>query len=165
MFFGTFLCSVPFQALAQDDILDAIEAELKAEEEKKKAAKEHHKEAYKQVVDYYEQALNIDIDTSGSDICRLCFVSYDEDCFINTNADIFKVIIKPKELTPPIKRSDQVTNNIEAYISEIEQTATDITGNYETWRNLGFAISEEYGEIGREYYHRISRFYIKYKFF
>lgn len=127
-------------------------------------AKENHKEAYKQVVDYYEQALNIDIDTSGSDICRLCFVSYDEDCFINSNADTFEVIIKPKELTPPIKRSDQVTNDIEAYISEIEQTATDITGNYETWRNLGFAISEEYGETGREYYHRISRFYIKYNY-
>ena len=127
-------------------------------------AKEHHKEAYKQVVDYYEQALNIDIDTSGSDICRLCFVSYDEDCFINSNADTFEVIIKPKELTPPIKRSDQVTNDIEAYVSEIEQTATDITGNYETWRNLGFAISEEYGETGRDYFHRISRFYIKYNY-
>src|SRR5690606_2645670 len=43
-------------------------------------------------------------------------------------------------------------------------TATDITGNYETWRNIGFALSEEYGEAGREYYHRISRFYINYNY-
>jgi hypothetical protein len=128
------------------------------------ASKERHKEAYKQVVDYYEQALNIDIDTSGSDICRLCFVSYDEDCFINANADTFEVIIKPKEIAPPIKQNNQINNDIEAYISEIEKTATDITGNYETWRNLGFALSEEYGETGREYYHRISRFYIKYNY-
>ncbi|WNW01864.1 DUF3987 domain-containing protein [Tenacibaculum sp. HL-MS23] len=128
------------------------------------ASKECHKEAYKQVVDYYEQALNIDIDTSGSDICRLCFVSYDEDCFINANADTFEVIIKPKEIAPPIKQNNQINNDIEAYISEIEKTATDITGNYETWRNLGFALSEEYGERGREYYHRISRFYIKYNY-
>ncbi|MFD2541356.1 DUF3987 domain-containing protein [Lacinutrix gracilariae] len=127
-------------------------------------AKEHHKEAYKQVVDYYEQALNIGIDTSGSDICRLCFVSYDGDCFINPNADTFEVTKKPKETVHPISQTNQVTNNIEAYISEIEQTATDITGNYETWRNLGFAISEEYGESGRDYYHRISRFYIKYNY-
>src|SRR5690606_22303459 len=53
--------------------------------------KEHHKEAYNQVVAYYERALNIDIDTSGSDICRLCFVSYDEDCFIKNDADTFEV--------------------------------------------------------------------------
>ena len=101
-------------------------------------AKEHHKEAYKQVVDYYEQALNIGIDTSGSDICRLCFVSFDEDCFINPNADAFEVIIKPIETVKPLKQAQKIYNDIEAYISEIEQTATDITGNYETWRNLGF---------------------------
>lgn len=126
--------------------------------------KEQHKEAYKQVVAYYEQALSINIDTSGSDICRLCFVSYDKDCFINTNADIFEVIKKPKEIAPAVKQLKPISNNIEAYISEIEQTATDITGNYETWRNLGFAISEEYGEAGRDYYHRISRFYINYNY-
>ncbi|AEH02722.1 DUF3987 domain-containing protein [Lacinutrix sp. 5H-3-7-4] len=129
------------------------------------STKEHHKEAYNQVVAYYEQALKIDIDTSGSDICRLCFMSYDEDCFINLNADIFEVSIKLEEEKPiSIKYNNSISNDIEAYISEIEKTATDITGNYETWRNLGFAISEEYGEIGREYYHRISRFYIKYNY-
>lgn len=129
------------------------------------STKEHHKEAYNQVVAYYEQALNIDIDTSGSDICRLCFMSYDEDCFINSNADIFEVSIKLEEEKPiPIKQNNSISNDIEAYISEIEKTATDITGNYETWRNLGFAISEEYGETGRDYYHRISRFYIKYNY-
>ncbi len=129
------------------------------------STKEHHKEAYNQVVAYYEQALNIDIDTSGSDISRLCFMSYDEDCFINSNADIFEVNIKLEEEKPiPIKYNNSISNDIEAYISEIEKTATDITGNYETWRNLGFAISEEYGETGRDYYHRISRFYIKYNY-
>tara|TARA_R110001606_G_scaffold209615_1_gene356866 strand:+ start:3324 stop:5603 length:2280 start_codon:yes stop_codon:yes gene_type:complete len=126
--------------------------------------KDQHKEAYKQVVAYYEQALNIDIDTSGSDICRLCFVSYDEDCFINNNAAIFEVDFKPIEKEEPIKQHNQINDNIEIYISEIEKTATDITGNYETWRNLGFAISEEYGETGREYYHRISKFYANYKY-
>ena len=52
MFFGTFLCSVPFQALAQDDILDAIEAELKAEEEKKKAAAKASKNEAKYKANY-----------------------------------------------------------------------------------------------------------------
>ena len=88
--------------------------------------KDQHKEAYKQVVAYYEQALNIDIDTSGSDICRLCFVSYDEDCFINNNAAIFEVDFKPIEKVEPIKQHNQINDNIEIYISEIEKTVTDI---------------------------------------
>ncbi len=48
-------------------------------------------------------------------------------------------------------------NNIESYISTIEQSGIDITGNYATWRDLGFALAEEYGEIGRDYYHRVSK--------
>ncbi|WP_271393556.1 DUF3987 domain-containing protein [Aequorivita sinensis] len=124
---------------------------------------EHHKEAYKQVVTYYEQALNNDIDTSGSDICRLCFVSYDVDCFINENAEVFEVNLNPKK-AEKLKQVNNHNNDFETYILEIEQTATDITGGYETWRNLGFAISEEYGEAGRNYYHRISRFYSKYNY-
>ena len=101
------------------------------------STKEHHKEAYKQVVAYYEQALNKDIDTSGSDICRLCFMSYDQDCFINPNADVFEVNIKLEQEKPiPIKNNNSISNDIEAYISEIEKTATDITGNYETCKKF-----------------------------
>lgn len=124
--------------------------------------KEHHKEAYKQVMTYYEQALNIDIDTSGSDICRLCFVSYDKEIHIKNNADTFQVVQKSKETIKLGKLNNEPKNNIELYIQEIEQTTTDITRIYQVWRNIGFAISKEYGETGREYYHRISRYHTKY---
>tara|TARA_R110002073_G_scaffold174557_1_gene331747 strand:+ start:807 stop:2552 length:1746 start_codon:yes stop_codon:yes gene_type:complete len=53
-------------------------------------------------------------------------------------------------------------NDIETYISTIEQSGIDITGNYATWRDLGFALAEEYGETGRDYFHRISKNYIGY---
>ncbi len=53
-------------------------------------------------------------------------------------------------------------NDIETYISAIEQSAIDITGNYTTWRDLGFAFAEEYGETGRDYFHRISKNYVGY---
>lgn len=47
-------------------------------------------------------------------------------------------------------------------LSRIESTQTDITASYPDWRDIGFALSEEFGENGREYYHRISRFYANY---
>ena len=53
-------------------------------------------------------------------------------------------------------------NEIETYISAIEQSGIDITGNYATWRDLGFALAEEYGETGRDYFHRISKNYVGY---
>ncbi|NRB60401.1 MAG: DUF3987 domain-containing protein [Winogradskyella sp.] len=53
-------------------------------------------------------------------------------------------------------------NDIETYISAIEQSGIDITGNYATWRDLGFALAEEYGETGRDYFHRISKNYVGY---
>ena len=55
-----------------------------------------------------------------------------------------------------------VANDIETYISTLEQSGIDITDTYEKWRDIGFAISEEYGEAGRDYYHRISRNYSGY---
>lgn len=53
-------------------------------------------------------------------------------------------------------------NDIESYIAAIEQSGIDITGNYANWRDLGFALADEYGEIGRDYYHRISKAYVGY---
>jgi hypothetical protein len=51
-----------------------------------------------------------------------------------------------------------VANDIESYITAIEQNAIDITCGYANWRDIGFAFAEEYGETGRNYFHSISKF-------
>lgn len=50
-------------------------------------------------------------------------------------------------------------DDIEIVTQRIESARVDITGDYDTWRDLGFALSDALGENGRDYYHRISRFY------
>lgn len=57
---------------------------------------EHHKTAFQQVANYYEQALQLVVDPSGKDVSRLCFMSYDPDCFLRLNAELFKVNIEPE---------------------------------------------------------------------
>lgn len=47
---------------------------------------------------------------------------------------------------------------VEFVVSEIERYQLDLTIGYSNWRDLGFAIAEEFGEAGRSYFHRISRF-------
>jgi hypothetical protein len=53
-------------------------------------------------------------------------------------------------------------NDIEEITKRIEATATDIAPNYADWRDLGFALADALGESGRDYYHRLSRFYSGY---
>ena len=48
-------------------------------------------------------------------------------------------------------------------VREIEQCAIDIAPHYKDWVELGFALVDGLGENGREYYHRISRFYPTYQ--
>ena len=60
--------------------------------------------------------------------------------------------------------TEPTVDEVETVIRRIEASHTDITAGYENWRNLGFAFTEEFGEAGRGYFHRISRFYPDYKY-
>ena len=53
-------------------------------------------------------------------------------------------------------------NDIETITQRIESTSLDIAPNYADWRDLGFALADALGEKGRNYYHRLSRFYPSY---
>lgn len=67
---------------------------------------EHHKLAFQQVSDYYAQALQVEVDPSGKDVSRLCFMSYDPDCFRNIHAEKFNVNIELHEpkISPKVKQ-------------------------------------------------------------
>jgi len=52
--------------------------------------------------------------------------------------------------------------DIEVIIGRIEAHQLDLTLDYQDWVKLGFAFSNEFGESGRVYFHRISRFHPEY---
>jgi hypothetical protein len=53
-------------------------------------------------------------------------------------------------------------DDIETVVRRIEARCLDITGDYSSWRDVGFALADGLGDAGRDYYHRVSRFYPKY---
>ena len=53
-------------------------------------------------------------------------------------------------------------DTVEALVRGIEQACVDITGNYHQWMRIGFALASAFGESGRGFYHRVSRFYSGY---
>ena len=48
---------------------------------------------------------------------------------------------------------------VERIIGLLIERRIDMTPNYITWRNLGFALVDGFGEQGRKYYQEISQFY------
>ena len=64
---------------------------------------------------------------------------------------------EPKEQLPQHHLSE-----VEQIIQQIESKQLDIAIAYSDWRNIGFAFADEFGESGRDYFHRISRFYADY---
>ena len=58
---------------------------------------------------------------------------------------------------------NKVKDDVESVVQEMEQRGIDIAPNYKDWVELGFALVNGLGENGREYYHRISRFYPTYQ--
>lgn len=108
---------------------------------------DQHLQSFNALKKYYEKCLDVLVDPSGKDITRLCFLSSDPETFIKPDATVFR-------LTPEVVRG----NDVEKLITEIESQRTDITSNYEDWCNVGFALENEFGEVGRQYFHAISRF-------
>jgi len=71
-------------------------------------------------------------------------------------------ISENKSTTPKSPSGDLGVNDTELIIQRIEEAAIDITSNYSDWRDIGFALADEHGETGRDYFNRISRFFPSY---
>jgi hypothetical protein len=73
----------------------------------------------------------------------------------------------PKSLLEPVPnspREDLGVNDVEIILQRLESAQTDITADYSDWRDIGFAFADEFGETGRNYFHRVSRFYPGYSY-
>lgn len=109
--------------------------------------REHHLTAFLQVKNYYEQLLGVKVDPTGKDITRLCFFSWDEKAVLNREARTF-----------PVNTATSLEDDIKRVVDLIETNRLDITSDYESWRNIGFALADALGENGRSYFHRVSKY-------
>lgn len=116
------------------------------------------------------------VDMSGSDVARSCFchMIHKHILTLNTKMMSKKIFFAQdwENVPSEIQQTDmpsitplynKVEEDVEHIVREIEQRAIDITPNYKDWVELGFALVDGLGENGREYYHRISRFYLTIK--
>ena len=61
-----------------------------------------------------------------------------------------------------LSASQSDRDKVEALVQAIEHIGVDITGDYHQWMRIGFSLASAFGESGRGFYHRVSRFYSGY---
>lgn len=130
---------------------------------------EQHKSHFRALERDFEK-WGIVLDAACSNIDRLRFWSYDPDAHINHNAVVYTALdFGEKERYTPAPRLRMEGGNVakvETIMGQIEAARADITagGNgYEDWFSIGCALAHEFGENGRDYFHKCSQFHPNYR--
>ena len=120
-------------------------------------------ETFAAIEKYYAETYGIVLDTACKDVNRLRFISYDPDIFHNTKSKTWTKIFKEEN----VKKHDKiifVKSDFDEIIKEVQTKNIDLSDDdYAKYRSLGFAISDAFGENGRDYFHIICQAGGKYK--
>jgi hypothetical protein len=126
--------------------------------------------------------IGINIDNACKDYTRLRFFSVDKEAYYNPNAKAYRKkenalqakepVEKAKEskverITEPRERILERLDNwskTKIIVEEAERHLIDITSNYQDWIKLAAALHNEFGEDGRESFHRLSKIHPDYKY-
>lgn len=124
----------------------------------------HHKSIFENAGQYFKDKYNVKIDDSPKNVSSLMYLSFDENIYVNENAQFFNY--KPNTFDIPTNNfyAADKESEVERIVELIENQHTDITNQYTNWRNIGFSLADYFNEGGRDYFHRISRFNSKYDY-
>ena len=150
---------------------------------------DNHANSFLSLEAYYLEKYGIMwTDTSGKDVSRACFISWDPYCFFNPEAPVFvasviedkkphylpaqeqvyKIDTDSGELIPISDEIDWTRDLKNQYdravqiTKRIVEASLDTTGQYNDWLTIGFSLAI-FGEKGRELFHLVSQFHPDYK--
>lgn len=128
------------------------------------------------------------IDSGCSNLSRLWFYSGipQEEIYLNDDAQVFQYTapsVQPNLLNqpapaPPVLTAPVVQPNISNtptyqtltewdkvvdLVNQIERRGVDLTGSVVEWFRVGVALASEFGEQGRDLFHRVAKFHPDYK--
>lgn len=146
--------------------------------------KEKHHMAFRQLFRYLLAKYNIDLDGSGKDISRLCFMSFDSSICIKEEAKVFDVQVEDNVITNKNKKITTTTNFIVTpknwnevcgkatgykaniynrslilfLLKKLKRKGLSITETWENWTKVAFAIaSSVHPEMGKKLFLELCR--------
>jgi len=119
---------------------------------------ERHRDYFTLLREYYREKYQVEADNQCINVSRLRGASYDHDIFINTESSTWSKVAGLKKVNKPKPVANVIAtkSDFADLINEITSKGIDITDGYENWLSCGFALAEEFGDSGREYFHAIS---------
>jgi hypothetical protein len=117
-----------------------------------------HLDAFLSLEQYFMVQFSIVLDKSCKDTSRLRFVSYDPDIYINKKAKQFKTYLKKKD--KPKAKPVVVRTDFDEMV--IKASPMNLFDNYEDYIRLAFALTQEFNESGRNYFHSLCQASPKY---
>ncbi|MFI3293663.1 MAG: BT4734/BF3469 family protein [Rikenellaceae bacterium] len=127
-------------------------------------------EEYFQALKEYFAGRGVEVDKQCSDVSRLRCASYDPAPYINENVIVWDRLpqAKPKPSPKQVRYNPCDGCNVAEKLffvglEFIEKYGKDITDGRTNWLAIGSFIKSEFGERGRDYFHRVSCFYPDYK--
>lgn len=119
--------------------------------------------------------MGINIDKNCGDVTRTRFISYDDNFYMNENAELYDGLESEDEWkrNAPVFSVPNVGNlpengltdeqKVDFCVRMIEERHIDITEGYANWVSVGASLASM-GERGRNYFHRVSRQNAGYKY-
>lgn len=109
--------------------------------------------------------IGITLDSKGLNPNDKRAYSFDTDAYLAEDFELYdrlpeKQIVFQKK--PPPSSSSNTRKQVEEKLRLIDQYSIPIAPDYPTYRDIGFALASEFGELGRDYYHRAIRHHHKY---
>lgn len=131
-----------------------------------------HKSSFYSLKEYFKTKYDIELDTSGSDITRLCFVSWDKNLYLNRESEIYtdKLIVevvkesKIKKLTvsKSLNKSAYATEGlnksehrkiISLIIKYLKRKELSITSSFDEWLRVAMGIASTFSyDLGERYF-------------
>lgn len=113
-------------------------------------------------------SFGIQLDEKCKNLSRLRGYSWDPEAYFNHQAIPFTGLLLPNpKPTPHPKQTYQARpsndyEKVEQLVRQIEQRGIDITADYNYWFAIACNLASTFGEAGRDFFHRISRFHPEY---
>ena len=153
---------------------------------------DQHKAFFRQLSDYLHECYGLtrkqdvakgdksQIDPSGSDVSRLCFLPYAPNAYHNADSEVIPLLEEYQSIPEPVRPpepnprqppptdeqapvEDATHQRLTACIAELHKSGIDLTTDRDDWIKVGLSFAS-LGEQGRTYYHDVSRLYPKYNY-